>query len=562
MKRVRRAQLIGRATLVRLAACAVLLSTLLGTLSLASTAGNAGASATQFRTAYYFGPSGPIDFWDSDLSGAARTFSQMKADGFNAVGLVVPWGEFQPHLNPPVENKVAFNRLKHLIALAGQQNLQVVLRLSYIWDSDPKDKLPWGARFPVAFGNNTVYSAWLTYIKAVHDAVSPYHNVAVAFLSWEDFWAPIWAAQSARTVADRVHLAQITGYQNWLSHRYTLADVSYGYGQTFTSWSQVPTPLRDTPAFAQMFSFDDSLLKNRFFFPAAQRYPGLTLEARFDQDQILNGSQVVGLYNHMSTWHLRGAPISGITWDPYMDDPQPTVQQESANDALWSLYSVLNTVQNHSGGRPVFINEFEFVSNALVVNSAPSLPPSQVAPFLNNAGPVLGQHSIGYGLWTYRNFPLTAVYNPSFSVGTSGWKVTGTVKAITTPHSGSFLTMSKGSSVYQRMAPRRPIPGLFTNGTVAIRAWAGTSPAGLFAKMGNSTISLGLKSGWRTYYLTFPVDAFRADNLTLSATGPLNVTNVQAYNFLQVGDIYSAAGKPKPALSALRTLNSQMASSG
>ena len=200
---------------------------------------------SNLRTAYYFGTANPQNFWSSDLSGAQQAFEQMKANGFNAVGLVIPWGYFQTKTSPPTKNKVAFKELDRLISLAAGLDMQVVLRISYLLDEDPADRPSYTQRALSVWSNQTEYNAWLAYISALHANVSHFGNIAMAYLSWEDFFNPVGDATVSTAPGTRVRLAQRYGYQTWLSQHYSLAAVSFAYGQQFSSWSQVPTPLRN-----------------------------------------------------------------------------------------------------------------------------------------------------------------------------------------------------------------------------------------------------------------------------------------------------------------------------
>lgn len=58
-----------------------------------------------------FGKSWPIAFWNSDLSEVSTDFQAIQRDGFNSILLIVPWGEFQPGLDPIRFNDDAYRRL-------------------------------------------------------------------------------------------------------------------------------------------------------------------------------------------------------------------------------------------------------------------------------------------------------------------------------------------------------------------------------------------------------------------------------------------------------------------
>ncbi len=409
------------------------------------------ATGGPLRAAEYFGDGSPFNLWNTDLSGASSAFQQMKKDGFNAVGLVVPWGEFQEGVTPPRYNAAAFARLQHLVALASSLHMQVILRLSYQIDVDPMDQLSY-TRFESLFAGGQVYSAWLGYISRVHRSVARFHNVKIAYLAWEDFWLPVGLAQGASTTADRLHLASATGYRTWLHRTYSLAKVSQLYDSQFSRWSDVPTPSYAQPAFELMYRFDDWFLIHRLYIPAAARFPGLNLEARVDIDPLYNGKQVVGSYSHADTFRLPNTSFIGMYYSPYMGDPSSSTVETTA-DALVGLKSTLSSMRTRAGGRPLFIFEFEIVSNSPAVASDPALPASQVPQFVQLSAPLLRQYTSGYALWTYHDFTLSPIYNPSFALGGRGWSLAGGAQATADANGSGSATLPGGSSVSQAFPP-------------------------------------------------------------------------------------------------------------
>lgn len=512
--------------------------------------------------AFYFGQASPLNFWNSDLSGAPATFTQMKQEGFNAVELAVPWGEFQPGIDPPTYNTTAFKRLDSLISLAESMKLQVILRLSYSVDVDPADQDT--NRFLTVFGNQTVYKAWLAYISKVRQNTARFPNIKIGELSWEDFWAPIEYAQANTSPSEALQLATESGFRPWLEQHYSLAQLSSLFGTTFTSWSQVPVPLNTQPAFQLLYQFDDWAIVNRFFVPASKRFPGLNLEARVEYDAFYNGSTQVGLYSHSDTFRLPGTNYIGMYFEPYMSDPS-TDPVETVSQATSALQATLSSMQSRSGGLPLFVFEFEVVSNSLQIAGAPGLPTSSVPQFIVASAPLLHQYTIGYSLWTYRDYNQSPIYNPSFSLGTAGWKVSGSVRS-SSSSAGSRLSMRAGSSVTQYFDDE--ILGGTSQEPLTV-SFAASAPAG-----SSSTITVGLagaapqtvtvNGGTQTYQVQVPTSDLpvgsASGQLTLAASAPVTITNVQVYNFTQLGDIYSTTGAPESGASALPTLNQQLAS--
>lgn len=512
--------------------------------------------------AAYFGSANPINFWSSDLSDARQQFERIKADGFNGVDLVVPWGDFQPSITPPSYNQSDFNRLDSLISLAKSLNLKVVLRLSYEFDVYPGDQLPWGARQLSLYGSSPVYRSWEAYLAKIHQNVQHFSNIKAEYLSWEDFWGPIWAAQGAKTPAAQLHLAHSTGYRKWLERSYSMAQVETAYGTQFASWSDVPTPSSHSPAFALMYRYVDWTMIHRFFPTAQHLFPNLTLETRIEQDTLYNGSQPAGTYPHNATWKLPGTTTTGIYYSPYMNDPSGQ-HQETASQAVQGLRTTLSNVKAGVGGRRIYVYEFEIMSNAAVISQAPQLATDEIPSFVVRSGPILKEYTDGYTLWTYRDFNQSLVYNPSFAMGLGGWSVTGGPKAIQPKRSTAYLAMPKGSTATQTVQPSRFQSASSKPVTVSFRAASGTRGSTLTVSFGPGVAqSVTVQKGWHSYQVHFTVAQLGSGAMTLAAAGPIQLTDVQEYTFTQVGDVYQTSGAPTPggALHAIENLNRQLAS--
>ena len=519
---------------------------------------SAGAASQPLVAAEYFGIANPVNLWGSDISGAAAAFQQMKADGFNAVGMVLPWGYFEPGVSPPKFNPAAFSELNSLIRLAGSLQLKVILRLGYDWDLDPSDQLGGATRFIDAYGQASLNQAWVGYIQRIEQDVAPFHNVAAHYITWEDLWFPVFLSQGSASTAQRIQLANTIGYTSWLRGHYKLAAVGQTYGTTFSSWSQVPTPLYQSPSYTLMYKYSEWALINKFFKPAQRVYPGLTMETRVDVDPVYNGSQAVGSYTYSSLYRLPGTPVTGMYFSPYQGDPSTNIN-ETASQGITALQSTLSTMSSRSGGRPLYIYEYEIVSNSPQVSQDPNLTPSQVPPFLSQSVPILKRFTAGFALWTYRDFNMSPIFNPSFYLGTAGWTATGGVSAGRT--SGmSYLTMQPGGSVSQSvqfgivpLSPGAPIQ-------LTLQASAVSSSGTLQVTVGSSpTMNVTVGPGFNSYTLRVPQSDLGNGKITLTASVPMQVTNVQLFNFTQAGDVYDSTGAPEVGAAPLRTMNQQLA---
>lgn len=535
---------------------------LLLVVSLITACGTAAAKPKpQIRTilaASYFGEAWPVNFWSSDLSYAPQDFQQIKSNGFNAVLLVVPWGYFQPGVDPASFNQSAFTRLDMLISEAKSAGLGVLLRISYNWDTDPSDQQPGWTRFGNLFTSSTVYNSWLSYIAKLHDNVSHYSNVWGGFISWEDFQVLISEAKGATSLSDRLALAHSVGYDSWLSKNYTLKDVSNEYHSTFHSWNSVPTPLATTPEFSLFYKFWDAELTNKIFEPALQRFPGLTMESRVDEDPLYNGTTQVGVYSHDVTYRLPGTAVTGLYYNPYMGAQGGSI--ETVNQALAGMKSVLNRVKNQSGGRSLFIYEFQLYDNTPANAGNSHLSISEVPQFINASVPLLKTYTVGYAVWTYRDYNANAISNPSGAIGLTDWNAQGTVTNSSSTGIGSFFTLGNNSQITQTIPKSN---GAILNSIplvdIAFSAKATTAPTQLTVKVGNECIDhFDLSTSMTAYKFTCATKRLTNYNLTVSTENSASVNNIQIYNYTQLGDIYSNTGVAEPGLGPLTSLNKAM----
>jgi hypothetical protein len=546
-----------RAARAALAALALAVATPAVTVA-ASGAGAAGAAGgpRYIAAAEYFGDGSPTNMWNSGLSGAPQAFAQMRAEGFNTVGLVVPWGEFQTGVTPPRDDTTTFAELDRLIGDASTLGMGVILRLSYEWDNDPADQMPGLARFDALWSNPAVYSSWLDYIAAVHRNVARFSNVREAYISWEDLWQPIFDAQGATTTAQRLALATTTGFRAWLERTHSLPQVSFDYGTAFSRWSAVPTPPADQPSFKLMFEYEDYALIHRLFIPASKRFPGLTMETRVDVDPLYDGTGVVGSYTHDAQYQLPGATVTGMYFSPYMGDPSQSLV-ETSTQALAALGSVLTKMSGLTGGRGLFIFEYEIESNSPQVSDDPALTPAQIPDFVTRSEPLLHQYTSGYALWTYRDYDQSPLFNQSFALGSAGWRLTGGARTVSPATSTSYVALHNGARATQTRNPSTFAGS--SPATVTFQAQA-PRPTTVDIAWGDSTAAVTVTPGWHDYRVT--VGPSSADALSVSAAGTASVTDVQMFWYTQLGDVYSDTGAPEVGAAALRAVNGQLTGSG
>ena len=71
------------------------------------------------------------------------------------------------------------------------------------------------------------------------------------------------------------------------------------------------------------------------------------------------------------------------------------------------------------------IHIFLFTDNTVGYEHNAQLMDDQKALFLEKAAPVLKSMTMGYGIWTYRDYGDNKLYNAQFGLGQEGWRFSG-----------------------------------------------------------------------------------------------------------------------------------------
>lgn len=503
----------------------------------------------------FFGDADPLNFWTSNLAVVPADFKKIRDDGFNTVGLVIPWGEFEPSLTPVRYDSGAFSRLRQVVTDARRAHLDVIVRISYSAGEYPGEQLPGEARILALFGNPTIRQAFFDYVGRVHSELAGFNNVRGGYFSWEDFWGVLLDASRFTAYHRLRRLAHSLGFTTWLRNNYKLSQIDQIYGSPYRKWWQVPVPTSTQAAYSLLYQFEDDTLEEQIFPPSLRLFPGLSLEARVVTDRWIAGGQPYS-FSHAPTLRLAGTDLTGIFISPYMGDPSSSTR-ETVSQAIQGLRSTLASLQAEADGRPLVVYEYEFVSNAPQVSSNPALPMDEIVPYLKASVPILKQYTDGYGIWTYRNYNSSPLNNPSFALGSTYWSTKGHTRVVTS-RNGSYLEMSKGSSTSQAVPN-----GLFTSaptGTVSFMADT-SKPTTISVRLNGRTKKVQLAKGRHSYHvkLAWPT-ASNTDDVLLAAGGSLKLSEVELYTFTQQGGVYDVNGQPGVAAAEVRTMNHQMVS--
>lgn len=405
------------------------------------------ALAERIVATHYTGDTFAPDMWGS-LSPAAipSQLAAIRANGFNAVIVPVPWTGFQYEVDPPAYTQVYFDLLQDILRDAQALGLRVILRLGYHHEGSVSSTPGKGYRSLAIFANPALQKAWREYLEKTRLLVADEPAFLFAFISWEDFFLPgaMLAGEDARLA-----MARETGYQTWLAGR-PMDEIAEAYGQSFASAGEAPIPAQGSRA-ARLFHayYDAALLK--LLKSSREVFPGLNLEARVDCDPAEGGAVC-----HDATFDLGG--LDGTTliyYTPAWGAPNVS-DRATAREAAARLRRLLETVRAKTD-KPIFVDQFNFVDNTPGFSHNTTIEPAEIPAFLNLAGPILREHCAGFALWTMRDVPGSFLKNSSFERGDQHWELNqaaiettakGT-RALRLPTGGSAaqtLTLSDGDA--------------------------------------------------------------------------------------------------------------------
>lgn len=506
------------------------------------------AAPARHVAAHWFGRQWPKNF----LSGfrrehVAEDFARLRADGFDTVVLLVAWGDFQPVFDPCCEyDERAFERLRFLLDRADEAGLKVMLRLGYGWSFHPQAG-DIGERQQRVLNEPDVREAFHGFLQRVSREVQGRDAVVLAFMSWEDLWLRR-VDESARA--------------DWQAYLATLpADATRG--------DALPDPVRDARLF---HGYWDWLLVERFMKPADGLFPALSLEVRVDSDPRFepgpDGQPVVAEWiGHPGMLALpEGQPLT-VYWAPYWG----ALNQGEQLPASRSL-ALLDTMLGQFGqaGRPMFIDQFNFVDNTPGHGHNAVIRPEDTAAFLHAAVCTMAAHDvIGYGLWTARDYAENPLHNPAFGYGLEGWtlqRADGAPEdALETLPSGDFQLAFAAGDRLQQVIPARhgrlPRAGDALADQVCVQAEVRV-PGVIEARAGGEAVALAFDATGPQRRCAAITPAPGADALDVNLSvreGAFALRDVMVADHVQYGGLYALDGTPAALLEPVQRMNRDFA---
>ncbi|MCJ8012683.1 glycoside hydrolase family 5 protein [Paenibacillus sp. KQZ6P-2] len=507
--------------------------------------------------AHYFGNEWPITFWTSEFYNLDSDMQKIRNDGFNTIVLVIPWGEFQPGIDPIKYNDDMFERLKYVVNKADLNDLKVIIRIGYAWDFDPDVQYPNNERFEKLYVDDLFYKAWLDYITKIKNELEQFHNVTFAFLTWEDFWGIVEKSTHINSLDERIKYAKEIGYQNYLKNNYDLNEISKLYNQSFESFDQIPTPDAKKESMRLMYEFFDYILIEKFYIPAKERFGNLSLEVRVDSDPVYNSDGSISWYSHNKTYNLPDSSYTTMYYSPSMG-AENNSNEEPSDKVLNRFDYILNNTKQNAGDNKIFIDQFLYFDNTPAFSHNTKIKSNELSNFIGKSYNSLTKYTSGYALWNYKDYAANTVYNAAFEFGLKGWD-SNNVKSVKNEND-SAVEVSGNGWISQTIPKSRDFYHSYSEYVnLKFSARAVNRNSTIKLSVGEWSEQQSLVTEWKDYNFKIPVSQLNKYDLKFSSiNGEFILDDIYLYSFIQKGQVYDVNGNSDALLDSIKELNQKL----
>jgi hypothetical protein len=526
-------------------------------------------SSPEFRAAgvHYWQGNWNYNFW-SNLKPARldADFRRIRELNFNTVIVSVPWGLFQVEAFPPRYSDTSFQKLRSFLTKAAEHDLQVALRVA------TPEHIPVGIEgsnyeVPYLFVDDREFGAYCDLFRETARRLDGFGNLWFLFSSWEDMYG--YASMGAADHAQRMrYMRRAVSYAAHLRTR-SLSEWNARWRTNYASLEEVPFPIFGTLAYRDFLVWaDDRLLQ--VILPGIARCVKegsarvlVSHEVRIDSDPIWpNGrDREIEWFDHTRTWNLTPAhDVISVYFNPYWLAPNKN-DFIPAGRAVANLERLLRLLQQHTDGRPIFFDQFNFTDATPAYKMNSRLKgEDEIARFLEAGLRRLHEHSVGYAIWAFDAYEGNVLFNSSFEVGLASWTSElgeggeEVRSSFDEQRQEQFVTLPPGASLRQTVHapwnpgvadPRQPL---------TLRLATRSNRGGRLT----ATVEVPRGTGWRTVHekriepsgnawteLETELDHTVALRLTLRSTGsvPVAVDEVTLFNHVQDAAVYGPRGE-------------------
>lgn len=511
---------------------------------------HAAGTAGYLKSATYYSDDWVVNFWNSESRHMDQELARIAQDGFNSIILVVPWREFQPGMSPCTYNQYAWDKLDRVMDAAAAQGLSVMLRVGYTWDYCGAGNVM--ERYQGLMQEGTERSAWLEYVGRLYQAASSHENFCGGFLTWEDFWNFTDSSASLGNGVKGRSMAKACGYVDYARENYELEELEEMYGHKLSGYDDLYFPARDSQARSVFYGFYDQFL-NELLADSQTVFPGLSMEVRLDVDPVEHKDGSQEGFMHSSTFTSGSAAYTSAMYGipmGFMNEHE----RVTAAEALEKVPVFLNRLHVYSGGKPVYLDQFLFTDNTVGYEYNAQLRDDEKSLYLEGVAPILKNSTMGYGIWTYRDYGDNKLFNAQFALGMDGWRFSGG-SCIVEDENGKSAMIPSGGNIYQNLGGR--MTGNTGKDTYVKLRTGAAEKCRLTIRMGSQSRTVDVKEE-RKVELKF--SNCRPSDFTISVSGGKGayVDDVQVYTFVTQGELYNMDGSEGKCIEALRLMNQKL----
>jgi len=318
----------------------------------------------------------------------------------------------------------------------------------------------------------------------------------------------------------------------------------------------VPVPERNSPAFWLFLQFVDQFLVNRLLEPARQVLPELAMEVRVDKDPVYMGDEILWAGHDLALSDVR---MRGSYWGPYYG-AQNEGEVLAASEALRNLEYMLDQVSNQGRNTAHVVEQFNFVDNTPGFEGRHArIDEREIPAFLQGAAELLKAKSSGYGLWAYRDYADSALFNGSFELGIRGWRADGDLSLVTNSEGDQALHLKAGAMISQSIAPFEHFValGLSQQLTFCANFEPPNQPVRITLYVSGSAVADFKTSEreWNCMALDADVMKMPSAEFSLRSDTEVVIDDLRLFAFVQRLHVYDEEGQPGPLRDIVRKLN-------
>lgn len=379
----------------------------------------------RLRGVHYFQRGWPFTFWETLRPAYLDDdFASITSQGFNTVVLFLSWGKFQTRMNPETYDQEMFHKLETVIRAAKKRGLWVVIRVGTP-EHVPID-LPDGGSYQIhdLLFDTLQIRALANLFAETSRRVERHDNVFGLFHSWEDFNYYLHIINLDQ--AKRLEYENRSGrFRTYLKERGGLEDWNKKWSTDYRSFNEIPVPGVSTRALVDYIDFIVDHTNSRVLpkFVASSKLE-LGYEPRLDKEPVtVDGSP--GWYGYQKSYDLpANYTFIASYYNPFWGAPNDGgfITPQAASD---NFRRQLDEIQASAPRLPIFVEQLNLADDtpAFTRTNSKLRYPHDEAEAVNLILPPLFRRTIGYSIWTFRDYVGNLIADGSFLARSSPWKI-------------------------------------------------------------------------------------------------------------------------------------------